>query len=1527
MKKCLCLLMAILIFSTNCVCLASDSRNLTVKNTDMYVSEIRLLDGFDAPGAGYIEFTPLELEGGSGVVFRYLDMQNHYLVKFNDNTDKLTLNKKLMNSTYTTIASAAYTPDMPILIEYYQNNIKLSQNDTVLIDLESESKYLGGKAGVWSLNGKASVEFIKCEKIEIAGNGGEDSEFKETIYVSPDGNDLNKGTLENPIKTFDKALDLVKKGVATDVIFREGKYAISSVQRLNTIIGTKNRKITFKGAEGETVVFNSGNVVLRNDSFKPVNSEKILSMLPENSRDKVMQVDLTEYGLKSKDVTMVKPRGKATPKIKLFVNAKEQTMSRFPKVGFNRFGRIINEGGIAYINETEGTNNFTNPIFEVNEIEALSWTKNTNNIFIEGNFKTEYHTEDNVLAKVDPDRGTLEIQGETMYGVREGCKWAAVNVLEQLSNPGEFVIDQSSAVLYYYPLDVLDETDEIELVIPNDSYFLLEACEYVSFDNIHFDKFSAKDVFGIWGCNYITINNCVFSNILQNAIKIDSENVSITNCEFNTLGGDVLREATLGERDSLTDGNLVFKNNLVRNIGLLNGSGTMGLYILNTVGADISNNIMTGSDSALVNYKGNDIKIKYNELYNAVRNASDAGVVYTGRDMAAYGCEASYNYIHDYGNDNFPDASFYMSGIFVDDAGSGQTFKHNIIVPNKKEKTITIKIGGGQDCITEDNIFVGAGMGYRIEDRLYYSKYDAHSYDAIKNIKSDGIYGFVYNQIWTDKYPAPSRIISELEDGKFYYPKRNTMQNNVVIGCDTVSEYGAINDKGDNIIKNNKITDDTSIFVNLSKQDYRIKNSAKKELGLSDGVLDENFQMDLIGIQGEIKTHFDKAFNLTAPSNGATGVIPENIYMSWENSYYSDVYTIEIATDSDFKNIIHSDNTYDNKYIFTKAEKGKVYYWRVKAENLSFKMADKWENSNGIYKFSTATKVKAKTEVLEKRLIDLEKIKNSLTDIGPEIGQYREGTKEDLEKIINKAKGIMKDRTSTQVIIDEQVKIINNLLNSYTSYKNMGYKNFEQTSVEGWIAGEKKGYVTIDGDDTIIESTSTQNILTNELLPENEILCFSTMVEDLDKDWVSYGIRVQATTGACWDGNTIYVVIKKEQIELQRSGTILATVPNTNLFEEEKWHEVQFGAINTNVGVEIIFNIDGKMIFDMIDRDNPVWVAGRFGVKTPNYKDEDLKIVPVKVHIKPSSNIPEGIYNVPEEILNATGSIEYYTTASEEYKEYGNFSDSELAGYENSQMRTSDESNATASWVVYGEGLKNYRISYWNMPDENGDKNVTVSFENFGTDYKTHIDLSNGKEGFISLGVFKFITENVSIGNLAINFVGSGKGNLNVSAIKVEPVDENLTAYSELFAQIVVDGTIMKNGSNKAFNMSDTIGEINTTVENTELAYIPIRPILDTANYRVLWDNSTSSATITNDSNLFVIKNGSNIINVNGSDVVIDAAAKVKDGMLCVSAETLKHLGFDVVFDEENEYIYIAEKINTFLIKDTHIKALDELFK
>ena len=73
--------------------------------------------------------------------------------------------------------------------------------------------------------------------------------------------------------------------------------------------------------------------------------------------------------------------------------------------------------------------------------------------------------------------------------------------------------------------------------------------------------------------------------------------------------------------------------------------------------------------------------------------------------------------------------------------------------------------------------------------------------------------------------------------------------------------------------------------------------------------------------------------NLAIPASGATGIVLMPNF-NWNNLPTAEGYTIEIATDADFNNIINTANVTASNYSQTTAlEQETVYFWRVSAEN------------------------------------------------------------------------------------------------------------------------------------------------------------------------------------------------------------------------------------------------------------------------------------------------------------------------------------------------------------------------------------------------------------------------------------------------------------------------------------------------------------------------------------------------------------------------------------------------------------------
>ena len=106
------------------------------------------------------------------------------------------------------------------------------------------------------------------------------------FYVSPWGNDSNRGTKEKPLKTLAAARDKVrtiKKDGDITVYFRDGFYYFAKPVKLTIKdSGSENRKIKYCAYPGERPVFTSG--VQVKDWKKITSSEAAYKALPEGAK-------------------------------------------------------------------------------------------------------------------------------------------------------------------------------------------------------------------------------------------------------------------------------------------------------------------------------------------------------------------------------------------------------------------------------------------------------------------------------------------------------------------------------------------------------------------------------------------------------------------------------------------------------------------------------------------------------------------------------------------------------------------------------------------------------------------------------------------------------------------------------------------------------------------------------------------------------------------------------------------------------------------------------------------------------------------------------------------------------------------------------------------------------------------------------------------------------------------------------------------------------------------------------------------
>ena len=788
--------------------------------------------------------------------------------------------------------------------------------------------------------------------------------FEKQIHVSPNGNDLNGGTIEAPLKTLEGARLAARKiadGVLpVTVIFHEGEYPVTKKVTFNSDdSGFPLAPTTYKAAEGEKVSF-TGAKSLDVSGF--VTSED--ARIHENAKGRVVMLDLAANGITRDMIDMTKSldEGHAPIIAGFYLNNRRQILSRWPNIGYKIIGQTT-KGGVRRFNENPGLS----AVMSFTDDAPLNWTT-APDAYIEGYFATEYWGEWAKIGSIDTQNRKITFDNWTQYGVESGYRWAAINLLEEIDIPGEWYVDKNTMTLYYYPPYTLNAQEDVfEIGILNDSFISILGAEYINFDNLHFSKNAndysknSEDVSAgikIELSKNIEITNCTISDIARSGIyAVRSTGILIDGCDIYNTGLSGIHTVDCGDRQNLTSSGNIISNNRVYETGRDDSTSSyVSVRIEKGVGALVKNNIVHKSPAGSIYYSGNENLIQYNECYNALRNAADGGVIYAGRSWSEYGSIVEYNYLHDYSIPEL-DHTNTPNAVFFDDLHSGNTLRYNIMFSNRgttKGNATGIKVGGGRDNNIHDNTIINMYLPVLGENRTVNRGIDITTEDPYRTLTE-----IPYNMPpYSTKYPNMASIYSDIiAAGNVFWPQNNKIVNNLFVDADRDPQIaGQMSSTG--TISNPPRRGDYTIFADPANQDFRVKTQAKVMGGIPDNILDTaNFDMNDIGL----KRHLSRPatpFKQLYPSNISTNT---DLTLIWEAALFSDQYLYTLSTDSNFNNIVRQGTTYNTMVDISGLLPATKYYWRVEAQNTSRQLGNNW-NSQGISSFTTKGEV---IEVLE----------------------------------------------------------------------------------------------------------------------------------------------------------------------------------------------------------------------------------------------------------------------------------------------------------------------------------------------------------------------------------------------------------------------------------------------------------------------------------------------------------------------------------------------------------------------------------
>ncbi len=582
------------------------------------------------------------------------------------------------------------------------------------------------------------------------------SSQKQTFYVALNGNDQWSGMLpapgknntDGPFKTFERAVlkieELKRNGEmehGMEIIIRGGAYPIQKTIFLTAKhSGNANAPVVWKNYPGEKVQLVGGKEI---NGFHAITDSSAMKRINRAYQKQILEVELKALGIH--DFGTITNRGR--PGLELFFNDKKMELARWPNEGWAKIadvpqsGELVNKGELPHMR-------FGLPVgrhygrFTYDGERQNSWS-HVEDIFLHGYWVWDWFDEFLQVQSIDTNTKEIFIKPpHSRYGYCKEQRYYAVNVLEELDQPGEWYLDRSSGLLFFWPPQSLSAGKAFVSLL-DAPMMQLDSTENIRVEGLSF-AFSRGHGMVITGGRNNNVAGCSFNNLGDVAVKLEAgEKNGISSCDmYDIAAGGVLLNG--GDRKTLS-----FAGNFVVNCHIHHFSQWIRTYqsaiTISGVGNYASHNVIHDAPGCGILLTGNEHIIEYNELYNLALETGDVGAFYMGRDWTERGNMIRYNYFHDLKGPGVHD----VNAVYLDDWASGTTVTGNIF----SECARGIMIGGGRDNIVDNNIFIGCKPAVHVDSRgLGWAKY---YFDGTTNTLFDRMDAMNYKEPpYSTKYPA-----------------------------------------------------------------------------------------------------------------------------------------------------------------------------------------------------------------------------------------------------------------------------------------------------------------------------------------------------------------------------------------------------------------------------------------------------------------------------------------------------------------------------------------------------------------------------------------------------------------------------------------------------------------------------------------------------------------------------------------------------------------------------------------------------
>jgi len=631
------------------------------------------------------------------------------------------------------------------------------------------------------------------------------------FHIAGNGKDTNPGTKSKPFASLDRARTAIcdfkqRAGIPPEgvtVWVHRGEYPLAASFELTEADGGEPAApVVYRAVEGAEVRLIGGRWLPAN-AFRAVTAPDDLARLDQGARKHVLVADLRALGITNFGTFPDQFSG-ATLVPELFFNDERMTLARWPNDGWAEFTNVVESGAAPWRNYASDKPS----AFAYEGDRAARWLR-APAVWLQGYWCFDWSSETIRVAAIDPEAHRIALAKQHHYGLGSGNpgprRYFALNLLEELDQPGEYFLDRDSGQLFFWPPRplrgarlILSTLTTPVITIRNTTNltlrgFTIEACAG--------NGIEVKDGRGV------SIMDCRVRNTGMDGIVVEGgRDHRVLACDIFDTGTAGLKMCG-GERKTLSSSGHEASDNHIHHISCRQRTHAYHVH-LGGVGVRLTHNLLRDGPHQAIGLAGNDHVIEFNEIHHTGMETDDCGAFYMGRNPSERGSVLRYNFWHHIGSTR----RHGSCAVYFDDGAGGQTVFGNVFYRAAGGSFGAVFSHGGHDNVVRNCIFIECPLALGSApwaDKMWKEWLTGPLWQKVLLEDVD-----ISKPPYRDRYPDLKGFLDFAGE-----PRRNHASGNVVVNCRAVRT-------GNWDVQNTFVTETDPGFVNAAKLKFQLRGSS-----------------------------------------------------------------------------------------------------------------------------------------------------------------------------------------------------------------------------------------------------------------------------------------------------------------------------------------------------------------------------------------------------------------------------------------------------------------------------------------------------------------------------------------------------------------------------------------------------------------------------------------------------------------------------------------------------------------------------